>query len=115
LVALDDVRQRTEAALDEDKRQRRYILVPMFIEDFNPTQRLATEVCPRCHTVGLAVPDAQTYANTSEADHHVEIMSVCPNITAWCPTCGLVGNWPGMCWESEPKPKRERKGHSEIA
>lgn len=87
----------------------------MFTEDFNPAQRLATEVCPRCYAVGLAVPDAETYANTQEVDHHIETMTICPSITAWCPACGLVGNWPGMCWESEAKPTRKRKGHSGIA
>ena len=51
----------------------------MFTEDFNLAQRLATEVCPRCNTVGLAVPDAETYANTPEADHHVEVMTICPS------------------------------------
>lgn len=87
----------------------------MFTEDFNPAQRLATEVCPRCHAVGLAVPDAETCANTPEADHHVEAMTICPSIVAWCPVCRLVGNWPGMCWETEAKPKRKREEHSEIA
>lgn len=85
----------------------------MFTEDFNPAQRLAAETCPRCHTVGLAASDAETYANTPEADRHVETVIVCPSITARCPACGLVGNWPGMGREPEDKPKRKRKGVSE--
>ena len=72
----------------------------MFTDDFNPAERLATEVCPRCRTVGLAVPDAETYGNTPEIDRYKEKVIVCPSISAWCPACGLVGSWPGMC--SEP-------------
>jgi hypothetical protein len=72
----------------------------MFSEDFNPSQRLATEKCPRCHSVGLAVPDADTCANLTEANRHIDAVHVSPDITAWCPACGLVGNWPGMCWET---------------
>lgn len=85
----------------------------MFTEDFNPAQQLATATCPRCHTVGLAAPDAETYANTPEADHFVERMTICPSITAWCPACGLVGSWPGMCREPEEKSKPKPKGVSE--
>jgi hypothetical protein len=86
----------------------------LFTEDFNPAQRLATEVCPRCRTVGLAVHSAETIANTPEAEYDEGLVCVCPSITAWCPACGLVGDWLAMCGEPEVKPKRRRKGHSEM-
>jgi len=84
----------------------------MFTEDFNPSLRLTTETCPRCHAVGLAVLDADICANLTEANRHRETVYVSPSITAWCPACGLVGDWPGMCWESEVGPMREAQGSS---
>lgn len=86
----------------------------MFADDFNPAQRLATEVCPRCHAVGLAVPDAETRARATDADWFEGWCDMRPSITAWCPACGVMGDWPGMCWVPEEKPKRKRKGLSEI-
>lgn len=86
----------------------------MFTENFNPAQKLATEVCPRCRAVGLAVPSAETIA-TTEAEYYEGMVCVCPSIDAWCPACGLVGNWPGMCWEPDAKPKRQRKRLCEDA
>lgn len=83
----------------------------MFTDDFNPARRLAAETCPRCHAVGLAVPDAETIAKTPDAEYYKGLVTVCPSITAWCPACDLVGDWPAMCW----KPKRKCKGHSEVA
>ena len=61
----------------------------MFSEDFNPDHTLATVVRPRCHSVGLAVPDAEAYANIQEADHHIKTMNICPSIVAWCPAFRL--------------------------
>lgn len=87
----------------------------MFIEGFDPVARLAESKCPRCHTVGLVVVDAETYANTTEADRHDETVYICPSITARCPACGLVGNWPGMCRDPEAKPRRKRQGLPEKA
>lgn len=86
----------------------------LFADDFNPAQRLATEVCPRCNAIGLAMPSAETIANTPEAEYYEGLVTVCPSNTAWCPACGLVGDWPAMCWKPEEKPKRKRKGLSEI-
>jgi hypothetical protein len=87
----------------------------MFSDDFNPKAVLTTETCPRCHTVGLAVPDAETCARTTAADWFEGGYDIRPSITAWCPACGVMGDWPGMCWEPEEKPQRKRKGLSKIA
>jgi hypothetical protein len=78
----------------------------VFTADFNPSQRLTAERCPRCHTVGLAVPSVETCANTPDAEYYDGMASMCPSITTWCPACGLVGEWPAMCWGPEVKPKR---------
>lgn len=86
----------------------------MFTEDFNPVLRLATEKCPRCHTVGLEVPDAEACARVTEADWYEGGCDIRPSITAWCPSCGVMGDWPAMCWQPEEKPKRKRKRLSEI-
>jgi len=79
----------------------------MFAEDFNPTATLVTETCPRCHTVGLVVPDDETCRNTPEAEWFTGPFIVCPSIAAMCPACGLLGHWPGMCYEVDVKPKRK--------
>jgi len=67
-------------------------------------RQLAIEVCPRCHSVGLAVPDTDRGINTPEANHYIETMTIQPSIVAWCPACHLRGNWPGMCWVAKAKP-----------
>jgi hypothetical protein len=54
----------------------------MFTEDFNSSKTLATETCPRCHTVGLAVPDAETCAKTTDADWFEGGCDMRPSITA---------------------------------
>lgn len=87
----------------------------MFTDDFNSAGTLASETCPRCRSVGLAVPSDETYASASQEDRFIEKVVVCPSITAWCPACGLVGNWPAMRWEPEENPKGKRLRLSEIA
>ncbi len=91
----------------------------MFADDFDPAKALATENCPRCNSLGLKVPDDETYAKAPEADRFIEKMIVCPSIAAWCPSCGLVGNWPGMCWKPEVRPQqkkvRGKQGHIKAA
>lgn len=72
----------------------------MFTEDFNPAQRLATEVCPRCHAVGLVEIDAETYDAVPITDRHRGGAIVCPSVYCRCPSCDLVAEWPGMCWET---------------
>lgn len=86
----------------------------MFADDFDTAKALATENCPRCSSLGLKVPDAETYARASEAGRFIEKMIVCPSIAAWCPSCGLVGNWPGMCWKPEVRPQRKKVSKKQV-
>lgn len=82
----------------------------MFADDFNPVAALAGEGCPRCKAHGLVAATQEDCDNVKPEDIAQEWAIVCPSITAKCPACGLVGNWPGMCREPEPpKPKRVRK------
>lgn len=65
----------------------------MFVEDFNPVERLAQEMCPRCRAVGL-VP--ASYEDLQPENLHQPEFHICPSLVARCPACGLVGEWPAM-------------------
>ncbi len=86
----------------------------MIAEDFDLTRALSKEMCPRCLSVGLAEPSAETFTNAPIEDHWIERVIVCPSFAAWCHACGLVGNWPAMRLEPEENHKRKRKRLSEI-
>ena len=68
----------------------------MFIEDFSPTQRLATEVCPRCRSVGLLEIDRDIYRAALDQDRHESRYLVCPSVYCRCPACGLVAELSGL-------------------
>lgn len=70
----------------------------MLVEHFDRAAALADAVCPRCHAVGLQPIAYDTLAQAPEQDRHASRYSVEPSIAARCPSCGLVGEWPGMSW-----------------
>lgn len=68
----------------------------MFVENFNPLERLAQEVCPRCRTAGLVPATHEDVGNVRPEDQHHSTLIICPSLPARCPACGLVGEWPDM-------------------
>lgn len=70
--------------------------VPVFVDDFNPVERLAQEMCPRCRTVGLVRATHEDVENVRPEDQHQPKFVICPSLAARCPACGLVGEWPDM-------------------
>lgn len=82
----------------------------MFTDDFDPVKRLAAEICPRCKHLGLVCPTQEDCDNCKPEDEFRAAWHVCPSIGAKCPACGLMGDWPAMCWEPDEKPTRKRRG-----
>lgn len=82
----------------------------MFTDDFDPVTTLGAEDCPRCLAHGLVCATHNDCENVKPEDIAPELWIVCPSLTAKCPACGLVGEWPAMCMEPPfpPKPKRVR-------
>jgi hypothetical protein len=73
----------------------------MLVEDFDPAKALAAARCPRCRAVGLTPVDSQTYERTPAEDVHQGAPVVTPSVTARCPACRLVMEWPGCCWSGD--------------
>jgi len=69
----------------------------MFVEGFDPAAALDAATCPRCRSVGLVETDADTVDATLPADRHKAQYSIHPSVSARCPACGLVMEWPGCC------------------
>lgn len=80
----------------------------MFVDDFDLVAGLAEEDCPRCKGRGLVPATYEDCDNVKPEDRAQELWAVCPSLSAKCPACGLVGEWPAMCMEP-PKPKRVRR------
>jgi hypothetical protein len=66
----------------------------MFIASFNPVETLAGVNCPRCHALGLAHIDGDTYRATLPVDRHQATVIINPGVYCQCPACGLVAEWP---------------------
>lgn len=67
----------------------------MFVEGFDSVAELEAWMCPRRHVLGLLEINPETYDVASSNDKHQVQWLTEPNITARCPACGLVMEWPG--------------------
>lgn len=69
----------------------------MFVNDFNPATALAAAHCPRCRALGLVAIDSDAYDAAPLEHRHQATAYISPSLTAQCPACRLVMEWPGCC------------------
>lgn len=69
----------------------------MFTDSFNPKAALAAAYCPRCRTVGLVGISSDAYDAAPPEQRHQATTYISPSLTARCPACQVVMEWPGCC------------------